>query len=57
MHEEFKEMANKVLGALCIIPSDTMLKFILFTETVRVIDYWYVFQHLLSKENRHNLLN
>jgi hypothetical protein len=53
MHDKFEEMAEKVLKeAISVIPSDPMLKFIIFTETTRVLDFWYVFQHLLPKENR-----
>lgn len=53
MSQAFAEMANKELEeALSVLPSDPMQKFVIFTETVRVIDYWSVFQRLLPKEKR-----
>lgn len=53
MHNKFAEMAKQELEeALSIIPSDTMQKFLIFTETVRVLDYWSVLFPLLPKEKR-----
>lgn len=53
MQHKFAEMAKLELEvALSRIPSDPTHKFVLFTETLRVLDYWAVFQQLLPKEHR-----
>lgn len=53
MHQIFAEMAKQELEeVLSVMPSDPMQKFVIFIETVRVLDYWSVFQNLLPKENR-----
>ncbi|MGL6488971.1 hypothetical protein ACSZNF_19040 [Aeromonas hydrophila] len=48
MKEKILELSRKELdGALSVIPIDDLEKFVLFTEMMRVIDYWSVFKPLL----------
>lgn len=43
---------QQLAGALARLPSDPLDKTEVFIETVRAIDYWSVFQHLLPPEKR-----
>ncbi len=53
VHNKFAEMAKQILEeALSRTPSEPLHKSILFIETIRVLDYWTVFQTLLPKEKR-----
>jgi len=43
-YEEFQLLAEEELkGALAVIPSDPIHRFLVFTEVIRVLDNWTVF--------------
>lgn len=51
MYEKILELSNKELeGALSVIPEDDLSRFVLFTEAMRVLDYWSVFKDMLPPE-------
>ncbi|WP_028467966.1 hypothetical protein [Neptunomonas japonica] len=41
---------NELDGALSALPKDDLNKFILFTETMRILDYWSVFRDILPNK-------
>lgn len=48
MNEKILELSEKELkGALSVIPEDDLNRFCLFTEVMRVLDYWSIFKDLL----------
>lgn len=51
--EKLRHLAKRELeAARSVIPTDPLSRFLLFVETLRVIDYWSVFQTLLPEEHR-----
>lgn len=53
MENKFLNLAQQELDeALSKLPSDPTHKFVIFTETIRVISYWAVFQSLYPEDKR-----
>src|SRR5262245_44423036 len=51
MQDTFAALARQELeDVLSIMPSDPIHRFVIFTETTRVLDYWTVFRNLLPAE-------
>ena len=40
---------QELAGALSVVPAEAIPRFVRFTEAVRVVDYWSVFQSLLPE--------
>jgi len=52
-YQAFHSLAEKELAAcISVVPPDPNERFVLFMETLRVIDYWTVFQSLGPEEKR-----
>ncbi|MBB3140503.1 hypothetical protein [Halomonas organivorans] len=52
MSDKILELSKKELqGALSVLPKDDLNKFVLFTEIMRILDYWSVFKDILPSEN------